>query len=185
MMTAPYKIRDGKNLDPGRGEIRVTALPSSASLGDAFGDLLRRRRVAARMTQEELACRAGVSVRTVRDTESGRVRRPRTATVELLAAALGLGPAARAELVELSSREYWTERAPEPLAVGDGRERQLPPAVATFVGREAEIASIVAALDPVDRCAAVAITGMAGVGKTALAVHVAHLLADRFPDGQL
>lgn len=137
------------------------------------------------MTQEELACRAGVSVRTVRDTESGRVRRPRTATVELLAVALGLGPAERAELVELSSREYWTERAPEPTAVGDGRERQLPPAVAAFVGREAEIASIVETLGRPDRRAAVAITGMGGVGKTALAVHVGHLLADRFPDGQL
>lgn len=137
------------------------------------------------MTQEELAGRAGVSVRTVRDTESGRVRRPRAATVELLAAALGLGAAERRELVELSSRDYWTGRAPEPTAVGGDRERQLPPAVATFVGREAEIATIVDTLTQPGRAAAVAITGMSGVGKTALAVHVAHLLADRFPDGQL
>lgn len=187
MMTASFKIRDARSRSGSRG-YRVTAPPSSASSGDAFGDLLHRRRVAARMTQEELAGRAGVSVRTVRDTESGRVRRPRAATVELLAAALGLCAAERRELVELSSREYWTERAPEPNAVGggrDSRDRQLPATVATFVGREPEIASIVDTLTSAGCCMAVAITGMGGVGKTALAVHVGHLLADRFPDGQL
>ncbi|WP_326549406.1 AfsR/SARP family transcriptional regulator [Micromonospora sp. NBC_01813] len=59
---------------------------------------------------------------------------------------------------------------------------QLPSAVPTFAGREAELAS----LDTlVDRGGAVVVSGTAGVGKTALAVHWAHLVAGRFHDGQL
>lgn len=63
---------------------------------------------------------------------------------------------------------------------------QLPPAVAGFTGRAAALAELEAALG--DGQAAVVITaigGMAGVGKTALAVHFAHQVAARFPDGQL
>jgi DNA-binding SARP family transcriptional activator/Tfp pilus assembly protein PilF len=66
---------------------------------------------------------------------------------------------------------------------------QLPPAVAAYAGRAVE-------LDQLDRWLAgasdyptaapiAAITGTAGVGKTALAVHWAHRMAYRFPDGQL
>lgn len=63
--------------------------------------------------------------------------------------------------------------------------RQLPADIGTFTGREAELAHLLALV--ADRPAALvisAIDGMAGIGKTALAVHVAHRLADRFPDGQ-
>ena len=57
-----------------------------------FGDIVRehRRRVAA--TQEELAGRARISPRALRDIEAGRVR-PRQTTVRLLAEALGLAGA--------------------------------------------------------------------------------------------
>jgi DNA-binding SARP family transcriptional activator len=68
---------------------------------------------------------------------------------------------------------------------------QLPPAVAAFAGRGAALAR----LDTILREAAhngqgasviiSAITGMAGTGKTALAVHWAHRVAAQFPDGQL
>jgi DNA-binding SARP family transcriptional activator/tetratricopeptide (TPR) repeat protein len=65
----------------------------------------------------------------------------------------------------------------------------LPPDTAAFTGREQELGEIAAAVtDAVEACGVVAIRaigGMPGVGKTALAVHAAHLLRDRFPDQQL
>jgi tetratricopeptide (TPR) repeat protein len=68
--------------------------------------------------------------------------------------------------------------------------RQLPMDVAQFTGRDAELAALDALLipDPVVRPAAMVIgviDGTAGVGKTALAVHWAHRVRARFPDGQL
>jgi DNA-binding CsgD family transcriptional regulator len=59
----------------------------------SFGALLRACRSRALLSQEQLAARAEVSERTVRDLEAGRVRSPRTDTVRLLADALQLtGP---------------------------------------------------------------------------------------------
>lgn len=66
--------------------------------------------------------------------------------------------------------------------------RQLPADISTFTGRGAELAaleSLARAEDPPTALVISAIDGMAGVGKTTLAVHVANRLADRFPDGQL
>ena len=65
--------------------------------------------------------------------------------------------------------------------------RQLPANVHGFVNRVGELESLNALLrDTGDGNAAVhLITGTAGVGKTALALHWAHLVRDRFPDGQL
>jgi DNA-binding SARP family transcriptional activator/tetratricopeptide (TPR) repeat protein len=64
---------------------------------------------------------------------------------------------------------------------------QLPADVSGFAGRAAELAALDALL-PGDAPTAVvisAVSGTAGVGKTALAVHWAHRVRDRFPDGQL
>jgi DNA-binding SARP family transcriptional activator len=67
--------------------------------------------------------------------------------------------------------------------------RQLPSGVRHFAGREAELKALWEVLDQAgERPGAVvisAIGGMAGVGKTALAVHWAQQAAGRFPDGQL
>src|SRR5215470_1478137 len=69
-------------------------LPSTWRSPDgSFGALLRAGRHRALLSQEQLAARAGLSERTVRDLETGRVRRPRDDTMRLLAEALQLsGP---------------------------------------------------------------------------------------------
>ncbi|WP_326670084.1 AfsR/SARP family transcriptional regulator [Streptomyces sp. NBC_01257] len=85
--------------------------------------------------------------------------------------------------------------APAGLAVvrsgsDDRPPAMLPPDIAPFTGRERELAVLRALLAPGDaqdapqarRCL---ITGMAGVGKTALAVRAAHAAQEHFPDGQL
>jgi tetratricopeptide (TPR) repeat protein len=62
--------------------------------------------------------------------------------------------------------------------------RQLPAPPQLFTGRVAELAD----LDHIHDASTVVVTaidGMAGIGKTALAVHAAHRIADRYPDGQL
>ncbi|MEV4639352.1 tetratricopeptide repeat protein [Actinoplanes sp. NPDC049548] len=67
-----------------------------------------------------------------------------------------------------------------------GRPRQLPMDVRGFTGRRAELARLDELLGRVGQEAVVAtLSGTAGVGKSALAVHWAHRVQDRFPDGQL
>jgi tetratricopeptide (TPR) repeat protein/transcriptional regulator with XRE-family HTH domain len=70
--------------------------------------------------------------------------------------------------------------------------RQLPPAVPHFIGRQVELATLTALLnrpgcanDPQPTMVTSTIGGAAGIGKTALAVHWAHEIAEHFPDGQL
>ncbi|MDQ7904245.1 BTAD domain-containing putative transcriptional regulator [Phytohabitans sp. ZYX-F-186] len=77
----------------------------------------------------------------------------------------------------------------EPGAVraGPPAPRQLPPDIAAFTGRHREVTTARArlAISPLRPAPLVAISGPGGVGKSALAVYLAHRLAHRFPDGQL
>jgi DNA-binding SARP family transcriptional activator/tetratricopeptide (TPR) repeat protein len=80
----------------------------------------------------------------------------------------------------------------EPVAGGDGllvMPRQLPAAAAHFTGRAQELRMLYGSLQRLGRADGTvvisAIGGTPGVGKTALAVHWAHQVAERFPDGQL
>jgi tetratricopeptide (TPR) repeat protein/transcriptional regulator with XRE-family HTH domain len=65
--------------------------------------------------------------------------------------------------------------------------RELPPDVYAFSGRSAELTELDRLTGSGGRAGSVivALSGTAGVGKTALAVHWAHRNADRYPDGQL
>ncbi|GLI00570.1 AfsR/SARP family transcriptional regulator [Phytohabitans aurantiacus] len=63
--------------------------------------------------------------------------------------------------------------------------RQLPADLATFIGRETELSTLDALLRRPGGGRIAAIAGTAGVGKTTLAVHWAHRVRARFPDGQL
>jgi hypothetical protein len=73
---------------------------------------------------------------------------------------------------------------PEPAAGGRGVPRTLPAPVSRFVGRAEQIAALDSLVDGEATAAVCAVTGMAGVGKTALAVRWAYRVAARFPDGQ-
>ena len=158
-----------------------------------FGSLLRGYRRRALLTQEELAARTGVSTRTIRRLESNQLRRPRTATVRALADQLSLTPAEQATLLGASDAGAPAEPdAPDqPGTAGPAPAipAQLPMDAYGFTGRLAQLDAldaVVAAADEQPTALLIsAIGGTAGIGKTALAVHWAHRVADRFPDGQL
>ncbi|SDY20446.1 Helix-turn-helix domain-containing protein [Micromonospora pattaloongensis] len=96
-----------------------------------FSVLLRRCRSAANLTQAELARRAGVGVRTVRDLERGRSSRPQRTTVELLAAALGVAGDDRTEFFAAARGQTPTAGRGPASAPG----RALPPPV-DLAGRD-------------------------------------------------
>jgi len=148
-----------------------------------FGGLLRELRVKAQLTQEDLAEAAGLSPRTVSDIERGVSRKAHKDTARLLADALHLIGPARVRFEAVA-------RARDPGNAGPGSAaaatRTLPRDVASFTGRQQELQALVeAAVGSAGVVGIHAIGGMAGVGKTAFAVHAAHRLADRFPGGQI
>jgi len=157
----------------------------------SFGGLLRSLRTAAGLTQEELGEAARVSYRSISDLERGVSRSPHRDTARLLADALGLSGDDRAGFEAAARGRPPVSGAGTPRALAGGiaaATRTLPRDIASFTGREREIASILAAVTGADAGGVVdicAVGGMAGAGKTALAVHVAHRLAGGFPDGQV
>ena len=160
----------------------------------SFAGLLRQLRAEARLTQEELAEAASLSPRSVSDLERGISRTARKDTAILLADALNLAADVRGLFVAAARG-----KAPvaEVLAARQGMApgafaaatRTLPRDVASFTGRGAELTQLLGAIDDLAADGGVvgihAIGGMAGIGKTAFAVHAAHQLAPRFPAGQV
>jgi tetratricopeptide (TPR) repeat protein/DNA-binding XRE family transcriptional regulator len=131
------------------------------------------------MTQEQLAEKSGVGVRTIRGFETGERTDPRMATMRLLADALGLRPAEREELLAAAMH---TEAADTGALV----PRQLPAQPGVFVGRLRELDALSTAVDSAAGShGTVAVGGGGGVGKTWLAMHWAHQHLADFPDGQL
>lgn len=141
-----------------------------------FDVVLRRQRLRAKLTQEELATRAGVGVRTVRDLERGRASRPQRTTVELLANALGLIGAGR-EAFLAAARGQSTE---EPLPP-TGFQRVLP--TGDLIGRDDDLAEMTAQITAPDGPRGITLVGLAGVGKTSLAFTAAHRAAVAYPGG--
>jgi DNA-binding SARP family transcriptional activator len=98
----------------------------------------------------------------------------------LLADELGVDPGEYLREVHQEVLGAASESRGRPIA-----PRQLPADVRSFTGRHEEIVVLDRLAGDVRAAAVVAITGMGGLGKTALAVHWAHRVAADFPDGQL
>jgi len=190
-------------------------LPEPSS--ESFAALLRYLRTEANLTQEELAHKAGISIRSVSDLERGINQKARRDTARMLADALELSGQARLKFEAVArgraGGESWSERdfagdadAADGTSSADrdalgfaAATRTLPRDIASFTGRQTEVSRLVAAVSGdaasgvaaadssgaggvVDVCA---IGGLAGIGKTAFAIHVAHRLVERYPDGQI
>ena len=149
-----------------------------------LGGLVRARRARLGVTQEELAERAGLSERTLRNLEGGRIRRPYPDTIRRLADALELTGRHRDQF-QAAARGVTPGLRPEGMVPS-----LLPLSVTDFTGRDEEVAEVLGLLatDRPEVAKAVvisAVAGKPGIGKTTLAVHVGHRLRSQFPDGQL
>jgi len=161
---------------------------------------LRRRHARDRqdseLTYRELAARTGWSHTAIAEYMTGRTLPP-TDRLDALLRVLGASTAQQGAVATARDRVAELRRNGQPpVAPSDGKAggaawtipRQLPAAPPQFVGRAAELAALLGLADRPPEPGTVmiaAVAGMAGVGKTALAVYAAHRLAEWFPDGQL
>jgi transcriptional regulator with XRE-family HTH domain len=144
----------------------------------SFAELLRRHRLTAELTQEALAERAGLSVNGIQKLESGGAH-PQRETVRRLVQALELESedlGAFRAAAQPSPRVRSSSGAPAEADVA----HYLPAILTSFVGRERDTHDL-ARLLATTRL--LTLTGVGGCGKTRLALEVARLVYDRYPDG--
>jgi predicted ATPase/transcriptional regulator with XRE-family HTH domain len=149
--------------------------------GAAFGPLLRSLRLSARLSQEQLAERARMSVEGISALERGRRRAPYRETIRLLGDALSLSDAQRNDLLAAAGRAripnvgeaLETHHHSEPSGGALGRHN-LPAQRTRLIGREADVAAIV---DLLGEHRIVSLVGTGGIGKTRSALAVGDALA--------
>ncbi|TDW19552.1 XRE family transcriptional regulator [Kribbella kalugense] len=158
----------------------------------SLSELLRTFRARAGFTQAALAEKAGLSEQAISVLERGTRSRPRADTVRALTQALALTAAEADQFRTVARGKLGTPRTSpkEPAADQVPTPWQLPPAAPDFTGRAAQVDAILSVLrdstgDGASAVGLVTVTGMGGIGKTTLAVHVAHMLADSYPNGHL
>lgn len=144
-----------------------------------FGAWLRCLRLAAGLTQEELAERSQLSERAIRDLERDRGRSPRLHTVRLLAEALNLEGEAQGRLLALARPESLSVKTS---LAGQPSPRRFAPTIAArfltpLIGRADDVWVVKGMLDDVRL---VTVSGPGGVGKTRLVAEVVAQVADGF-----
>ena len=153
----------------------------------SFGEWIRKRRTTLGLTQEAIAEQVGYSIAMIRKIEDGE-RRPSPKAAVLLAQALEIPEDQQDTFLKVARQERAVDRLgaveeePFPWEATPQPHTNLPLPPTLFVGREAELAGLTSLLqDPT--CRLVVLVGLAGTGKTRLALQAAHSQLDRFPDG--
>jgi transcriptional regulator with XRE-family HTH domain len=142
---------------------------------DTLGASLKKLRLSAGVTQEELAERAGISARTVSDVERGLRNVVHNDTALRLASALGL---ADEQLRRFTALARGRELSPRPIP----QTGHLPLVPTPFFGRSRELATIGAALEG-SNVRLLTLTGPGGIGKTRLALEAARRTEGFFAGG--
>ena len=158
-------------------------------LARSFGTVLKQYRLAATVSQEGLAERAGISVRGLSDLERGLSRAPRLDTLGRLADALGLHGRDREVLATAAGYppvEAATEFSAGVLSANAPATAYppLPGYLTRLLGRDKEVATVANLLTR-SEVRLLTLTGPGGVGKTRLAVHVAADVAASYADGEV
>jgi len=152
----------------------------------SFGAVLRQLRVGAGLTQEALAERSGLGIRSIQGLERGETH-PRRETLRRLTRALGLSADDAARFEHAGQPSPRSHREDDPGGVShehprpeSGVRHNLPVQLTTFVGREREQSTLAST---VSATRLLTLVGTGGCGKTRLALQVAAEAIDRFPDG--
>ncbi|WP_238434247.1 helix-turn-helix domain-containing protein [Micromonospora tarensis] len=197
-----------------RAGVEAQTLPELAGLLRQLRRREARQQGETQLTYRQLAARTGWSRGIIGEYFAGNILPP-PERFDALIRLLGATPAEQGVLATARDRIEERRRRPTRDHATTGRAvvraraggprtgtpsirlpvpRQLPPALPGFVGRAAQLAQldsesagigVAGEVDGVAPVAVLTLSGTAGVGKTTLAVHWAHRIADRFPDGQL
>ena len=178
---------------PDRDDHLDVDIQDLAGLARALRELRRRharQRRDTTLTYRDLAASSGYAHSVIGAYFKGEVLPP-TDRLDVLVQLLGAS--GEEQHAFAAARDRIEEQRRRPAAAVEASAltmpHQLPGTIRHFVGRKAELTALAGLVDESGRQrrspVVVTIDGMAGVGKTALALHWAHQIAEQFPDGQL